>query len=253
MNVNFILLGNELRSGDLRALKSAAVHEAEVVLWCCGDRPSVPVDLDVRLEPLISPDWIPKGEQPAHLFDLLAYRIANNCGGLILGLDTISIRPAWDLLTADVVLSTDWPPEDLGVRKDPYNNNFLARARSLGTAILRSEATWRMLDSDIEKKWGYLGPLMLTDLVKHNPGVITAAPYPALCGWAPGYIWRFFLGLERPSPETRVIHLCRSAYLDLFEGRYEKWAHDNPEFATAVACRTNMNADLLGIGSEGND
>jgi hypothetical protein len=238
--VHFILLGGELTPEYRRAIKSAAVHEAPINLWCTGSTPDT-TGLNVKVRHTVRPPEA-KGRETAHAWDVLAYQIGYYHGGLVIGLDTISLRPAWDLLgDADVVVSTDWPDADLSERPDPYNNNFLARPLTGAALALRMEASRRFKYD--QETWGYTGPKMLTSFV--DEGIIRAAPYPALCGWAPGYIWKFYLGLERPPADARIIHLCATGYADLYHRRYEAWAEKYPYYAGEVARRTDLNADLL--------
>lgn len=251
MQVNFILTSGPLTPEYCRAIRSAKVHGAPIVLWHCGPRPDV-TGLDVHLAPIAIPDWLHPQNQ-CHIYDVLAYHIAYVHGGMVLGIDTISVRPAWDLLgDADVVLSRDWPATRVGDVEGnaanlayPYNNNFIAKQGSDGALALFTEAKRRIInDPEI---WGTTGPWMLSQFVDGKR--IIGAPFPALCGWAPGYVWRFYLGLETPGPDVRVIHLCSSAYRALYERRYDDWARENPAYAGLVARRTDAN-DLLLTGRQ---
>lgn len=246
---HFILIGGKLTPQYRRAIYTAThVQGTKVWLWLAGKTKVILRDLkglgNVRVGAIEIPKWL-ENEATAHIWDVLAYRIGFEWGGLVLGLDTISLLRADNLITTeDVVLSTDWPAEDHGRFPDCYNNNFLAKKGSPGAHLLYETAMNLVLDA-VQKPWGYTGPVMLTKLVKDNPGVIGAAPYPALCGWSPGYIWRFYLGHERPDPNTRVIHLCAQAYRHLYEGNYDAWANQYPDYAGPVERRTSLNADLL--------
>lgn len=242
MHVHFILTAGDLNPCYRRAIRSARVHGLPIVLWHAGERPDL-TGLEVEPRQIEIPPWLSSKKQ-AHIFDVLGYKIGAEHGGMVLGLDTISLRPALDLLgDSDVVVSTDWPEQDQIAFPNRYNNNFIARPNSMGAQILYVESVRRVMNEPEE--WGYTGPILLTDFVKR--GRVQAAPYPALCGWAPGYIWRFYLGLERPHPETRVIHLCRTAYIDLEEGRYDEWGEKYPYYAGVAKRRTNLNADLFAI------
>lgn len=247
MNIHFILTGGVIGPCEQRAILSAKIHGKQIILWFTGDKPDTG-GLDVQVEYIEIPSWLTP-EHKAHVFDVLGYQIAYEHGGLILGLDTISVRPVWDLMTTqDVVVSTDWPENDPNVLTSAdvlpyrYNNNFLAKKGSDGARALHEEAKRRIIHE--EEKWCYVGPLMLADFVSDH-GPITAAPFPALCGWAPGYLWRFFLGLETPGPNVRVIHLCRIMYRSLYERRYQDFARDNPYYAGEVERRTDANERLL--------
>lgn len=258
--VNFILTKGEptglLTPGYRRAIKSAKVHGVPIVLWYCEATPPHIAGLDVELRPLDIPAWLVAQNQ-AHIFDVLAYHIGYKHGGLVLGLDTISIRPALDLFNycrhdCDVIVSTDWAPGDSNCGRSadgrvlyPYNNNFMAKRGSDGALALFTEAKRRLLHEP--EVWGYTGPILLTQFVEGQPKKFAAAPYPALCGWSPGYVWRFYLGLEQPDPGTRVIHLCRTAYAALWDRRYEDWARENPAYAGEVGRRTDVNDPLLSL------
>lgn len=238
--VNFILTSGKLTPQYRRAIRSAAIHGAPVVLFHTDSRPDV-TGLDVHTEKITAPVWL-SGLAHAHRWDILAYKIAYEYGGLMNGLDTISVRPALDLLSPahDVVVSTDCPPGHQNPY--PYNNIFIARKGSDAIAAMYQEAQHRAIWE--QEVWGYTGPLMLTQFVEGRDRV-AAAPFPTLCGWEGSTIWRFYLGLEEPGPDVRVIHLFSSAYRALYEGRPNDWALENPAFAGLVAGRTNANTELL--------
>lgn len=238
--INFILTSGELTPQYRRAIRSAAVHDAPIVLFHAGDEPDVS-GLDVTTEQLVAPRWLDNLAH-AHRWDVLAYQVAYEHGGLMLGLDTISLCPALGLLDDDhdVIVSTDCPPGHQNPH--PYNNILIARQHSDAIGEMYEEAERRArFDPEV---WGYTGPLMLTQFVEGHER-IAAAPFPALCGWEGSYIWRFYLGLETPSPDVRVIHLFSSAYRALYEGRPNDWAWDNPRFAGDVARRSSVNDQLL--------
>lgn len=250
MQTNFILTSGALTPQYRRALKSASVHGLPVVLWHCKFPAPDVTGLDVEVRWIHQPEWLRPQNQP-HVYDVLAYKIGYEVGGLVLGLDTISVRSAADLFNycrddCEVIVSTDWADGDSncgmhnGVRQ-PYNNNFICRKGSELMLAMSVQAHKNICYAP--EVWGYTGPLLLTEFMK-DPRM-GAAPYPALCGWSPGYVWRFYLGLEAPDPNTRVIHLCRSAYLALYEWRWQEWADANPGYADSVARRTPINAELL--------
>jgi Glycosyl transferase family 2 len=251
--VNFLLIKGGLTPCYRRAILTAKVHDAPIVLWCAGDRPDVS-GLDVELRLLELPAWAEKLQNPAHLYDVLAWKIGYEQGGLVLGLDTISVKPAWDLMTIqDLVVSTDWELGNTDIRSGNmgdhrFNNNFLARKGSPIILEMYKEAERRAI---YEKEiWGYTGPCLITDFIKRYPKYITGAPYPALCGLSSGYVWRFYLGLEEPGPDVRVIHLCSQNYLALYERRFEDWARANPVYAYDVANRNTVNDALIWGESE---
>lgn len=254
--VHFILTGGELTPDYRRAIISARVHEAPIILWhvapvitSCN---SFLRDLNVETRHIELPfgSTLLNEKNKAHLYDVLAWLLASKHSGLFIGLDTISIKPAWDLyptprvadFAGDLVVSQDWPDDDPLRGESPYNNNFIAGSNCVCAKALFNHSI-RLIRSDEELKWGATGPLLLNE----HRNLFIPAPYPTLCGWSPGYIWRFYLGLERPDPSTRVIHLCKTAYIDLYEGRYDEWARKYPAYAGMVAARTDLNADLLAL------
>lgn len=245
--VHFILLGNELTETYRRAIRTAAVHEAPITLWVASVSPDIEYPDVSDLGNVECLRWpVPSSylsKQAAHVYDVLAWRIGMLFGGLVIGLDTISLKPAWDLLgNNELVVSEDWPKEDHANWPNCYNNNFLCKSKSgiMGTVYRKS------LEEFVhDKQWGATGPLLLTQMVRDYPEQIGVAQYPTLCGWSPGYIWRFYLGLERPHPNTRIIHLCQTAYRLLIERRYDEWAAQYPDYADPVRRRTNLNDDIL--------
>jgi hypothetical protein len=213
--VHFFLTWGELRWQYRRALETAKVHGAPIILWYLGPEPDVPEGVEpLRLV-------VPPGLQDAHpatLYDICALKKLFEHGGMALGLDSISVRPAFDLLgNAEVMVGSDVPLQiirgyvsELGqVVSDPFNNHIIARA---GSHVL-----WEMYEAALARakdtRWGATGPLLMTEFV--HRGDVAVAPFPTLCGWEGSYIWRFYDG-EEPGPDVRVIHLFSSAYPEQF-------------------------------------
>ncbi len=148
----------------------------------------------------------------ANVKDVFAWDILWGHGGLYLDLDTISFRPAWDLLTRDVCVSLEH--EDDFDEGHPYNSAVvLARKRSpvLFELADRAEAVL----NDGESRWGKCGPHLLTDVVAEHPDKFDIAPFGVLNGWRDGTVLRYYNG-ERPGQDVRVAHLFSSSRFHLF-------------------------------------
>lgn len=213
MTVHFFLTHGDLTWQYRRALDTARVHGAPVVLWYVGNRP----DGDYDMRPIHVEPWL-RDASPQVLYDVLALQTLYEHGGMTLGLDSISVRPALNLLPAgkDLVVCSDVPFIDGEYRSalgwpvaDPFNNHLIAARRSGVVAAMLGEAKRRLGKGD--SRWGATGPLLLTEFVHTYPKRIVVAPFPSLCGWEGSYIWRFYQG-EEPGPDVRVIHLYSSAY-----------------------------------------
>jgi hypothetical protein len=242
--VHFILVAGELIPDYERAIRTAKVHGAPILLWYVGNKPKGIKRLGIEALKIEIPDWLAHLEK-AHIYDVLAYKIAYEMGGLFLPLDSISLQSAWHLLPSDkeMAFSTDWPAADHERFPHYYNNIFISRMGSQMPLLLFAEATRRVLYE--KEEWGFTGPLMLTDFIARYSDRVVGTPYNTLCGWSSGYIWRFYLGMERPPPETCVIHLFRQAYRLLAERKYDEWAAVYPAYAGPVKERTDLNDDLL--------
>lgn len=236
--VHFILTAGELGPQYLRGLESARIHGAEIILWHVGERPAYEGD-GVEVRKLRLPRWLEE-ENPSHQADPLLLGVLYEYGGLFLGLDTISLRPALDLLTRELCVSLDVPWEDYAEQRrpidHPYSMHLLAQPESPLVGDLFNEARKRVTTwSPSQKTWGYTGPAILTEIVNDNRERVDVPPFPTLCGFEGSYIWRWYLGLEEPPPETRVLHLFSSAYPELFAGDRELWLHRHPDFQQFVA------------------
>lgn len=208
--VHFFLTWGPLRWQYRRAIETAKIHGAPIILWYVGKEPSVPDGVEaLRLV-------LPPGLQDAHpatLYDICALKKLHEHGGMALGLDSISVRPAFDLLNgADVMVGSDVPLDMRGYISeaghgvaDPFNNHIIARR---GSHVLE-EMFETALDRARDPRWGATGPLLMTEFALR--GDVAVAPFPTLCGWEGSYIWRFYQG-EEPGPNVRVIHLFSSAY-----------------------------------------
>ncbi len=231
--VHFILTAGELRPQYVRGLESAVVHGAPVILWHTGEPPEAPAGVELR--PLEIPPEI-ADEHPAHIADPLLLAVLYEHGGMFLGMDTISLAPALDLLTRELCVSLDVPWDDYagGERgiDHPFSMHLIAQQGSPLVRELLDEAIHRMTHwAPSQKTWGYTGPALLTDVVLANRDRVDVPPFPTLCGFEGSYIWKWYLGVERPPSEARVLHLFASAYPELFAGRADEWLERHPDFA----------------------
>ncbi len=159
---------------------------------------------------------------------------------MFLGLDTISLRPALDLLTKELCVSLDVPWADYtGVEREidhPFSMHLIAEEGCSLVYDLYEEAIYRMTHwPPSQKRWGYTGPAMLTSFVLSNLDRVDIPPFPTLCGFEGSYVWKWYLGIEEPPPETRVLHLFSSAYPELFRGDPEAWLDLHPDFRQYLA------------------
>lgn len=217
MRTHFILTAGELTWQFRRALETARVHSWEPLLWHVGPEPD---DAPVETRPIAVPAWLldSPGEQwlsPQIVYDCLALEILQEHGGMTLGLDTISVRDATDLLgDHGLVMSSDWPANrPTWDCSHPFNNHLLAQPEA--TVVTEMLLKCRQLVAAREPIWGATGPRMLTEFWQHPD--VGVAPFPALCGWEGSDIWKFYRRYEEPGPNVRVIHLYRTAYLTDYE------------------------------------
>lgn len=240
--VHFILTGGELTPRYRRAIVSAGIHMAPITLWYAGSRPDTR-GLDIEVRPIALPTISENGLHPAHLWDVLAFKVGCEEGGLVLGLDTISVRPALDLLgDYDLVCSRDFSEAEMasGITISPYTMTFVACQGSEIVREMYEEAQRRALeDSEV---WGFTGPEVLRTFAERYPDRVVGAPYPALCGWNSRYIWRFYMGLERPHENTRIIHLFSQGEPELWAGDYASFIAKHSDL---IQQRSPLNDALL--------
>lgn len=218
MNVHFILTKGQLHPQYKRAIESAAVHRRPITLWHYDELPdinSLKNYNQVTCRKFFLPDWL-KGQLGCVIYDYMAYKIGYEEGGLLLGLDTLSVRNAFDLFDehpgSDIILSRDLPDDQ--TCQHPFNNIFLCKGGSSIMKDVMDKAQYRIMGGDMA--WGDTGPALLTQYVGLYYPKVTGCSFPALCGWEGRTIWKFYLGFEKPDPKTRVIHLFSSAYPELF-------------------------------------
>ena len=210
--VHFIYLGGPWYWQHERAISTAIdTHDAPVILWAAA---RLRTSMDVEVRPLDLPDWL--RDHPiglANVKDLYAWRLLHEHGGLYLDLDTISLRPVWDLLTRDVLVSYEIEPPYYDDRH-PYNSAVVAARKGVPVLERMYEYALRLLAADVAE-WGEGGPHLLTRFVAENPESVAVAPLGVLNGWRDGTIHRYYRG-RRPGPDVRVVHLFSSSNMDAF-------------------------------------
>lgn len=228
--VHFIYLGGEFIWQHWRAIETAKVHEAdETIIHCAGPIPRLKrFSYDVRTEFDIDlPDWLRDHPiQLANVKDLFLWKLMAAQGGLYLDLDTISLRPCWDLLTRELCVSQEYPRAAHG--QHPYNSAVVLGKPGSFAAGELWERAYELLRSGRER-WGAIGPHLLTEVVAVMPEAFNIAPFGVLNGWNDNTIIRYYND-ERPNRSVRVIHLYSSSRMHLF--RADRWM---PPVLEAVA------------------
>ena len=217
--VHFIHLGGELRPQHWRAVKTAAVHERPIWFWTVRDVVSEMPGVEIRH--LHVRKWL--RDHPiklANVKDYYAYTLLRTFGGMYLDLDTISLRPAWDLLPKgkDLCVSTEYHPDDPHPNR---NNSAVMIARQNADVLHSLEADAIGLLRKGEDVWGAIGPHLVSGYAMLHPDVIEQAPYRALNGWSYHTIQDYYDDPRDPGEPVRVIHLYSSSYLTQFEN--DQW------------------------------
>lgn len=201
-HAHFIWLGGEWRWQHDRAIETAHVHSPFVTVH--------------HIRP---PDWL--RDHPirlANVKDYYAYRILRAYGGIYLDFDTISLRPAWDLLTADVCMSTEFPEgQEAG---EPYNTAVMLAQKDAPILLELEMEAYRLLTEGCDT-WGALGPHLISRFYRANPEPFSPAPYRALNGWSYHSIQDYYDDPRDPGLDVRVIHLYSSSYLTQYEN--DRW------------------------------
>ncbi len=211
--VHFIQIGADWCSQFNRALITAQVHDAPIILWTDNMPVDMPPLFPVEFRPLEVDDWLRVHPiRLANVKDLFAYRILHEHGGIYLDLDTISLRPAWDLLT-DLTVSTEFPKGDEAGRR--YNTAVMLGRKGAPVLHALAGAAEVMLRAGVET-WGAIGPHLVSDWP--YDGEIMGAPYRALNGWSYHSIGDYYANPRDPGEEVRVIHLYSSDHREQFEG-----------------------------------
>lgn len=160
------------------------------------------------------PDWLRDHPiQLANVKDLYVWQILYEHGGLYLDLDTISLKSVWDLLTRDVCVSREWPPE-MEDMTHQYNSAVVLASKGAPVLSKLYERALTILEAG-EHRWGKAGPHLLTEVIAERPENFAIAPFPVLSGWRDDTIIDYYDG-ARPGPEVRVIHLYSSSRMDRF-------------------------------------
>ena len=228
MNVNFVLTGGSLIEPYRRAIKSAEVHNAPIVLWHVGDRP----DIDVACRKVDVPTWLEN--QPANvIYSYLAYKLARRYGGMWLGLDIISFRSAFHLLGShEIVVSRDVPDDDTAV-EHKYNDNFLCQPSSKIIWEICETAKQKILQGGLQ--WGAVGPVHLTKFVQRYPDKMVGASFGALNGFSGSTIWKWYCSIQKPPANCCTLHCYATAYPELFYREdIAEWVQNHPDFFEAV-------------------
>ncbi len=227
--VHFIYLGGDFLWPHWRAIETAKVHDAPITVWCAeepsGDEWDQVEGVEVR--ELSRREYLDHPIGLATVKDFFAWSILYEHGGLYLDLDTISLRPCWDLLTRDVCVSMEHENGfELG---HPYNSAVVLGRLGADVLLELVERSEDILDHATDLRdmwWGACGPRLLTDVVADFPDAFDIAPFGVLNGYREGTAIRYYNG-ERPGPETRVAHLFSSSRFHPFEG--DRWM---PEMVT---------------------
>lgn len=218
--VHFIYLGGDFVLQWRRAIESAAVHGGPIWFWsAAAARPAEIYELKVKVElkPLVVPvRHLHHPIQRANVKDLYAYLILQDHGGVYLDLDTISLQEIRSLLTRQVLVSQEWPTLDSTVPEIAAHYNSAVLAAKQGAPILRDLAQDALtLLENGEKKWGALGPHLLTRWVPSHPEAFDVAPFGVLSGWRDDTIHEYYDGAPVPDG-TRVIHCYQSSRPERF-------------------------------------
>lgn len=220
--VHFIYLGGEFTWQHWRAVETARHLNSHAlpIIWSIDENLQhgfYPHHVDVR--PLRVPAWLTEHPiQLANVKDYYAYRILREHGGMYLDFDTITLRPAWDLLTADVCMSTEFPPGDEG--GEPFNTAVVLAKQGAPILLELEMEAYRLL-TDGEDTWGALGPHLISRIARANPTPFSPAPYRALNGWSYHSIQNYYDDPRDPGEDVRVIHLYSSSYRTQFEN--DRW------------------------------
>jgi hypothetical protein len=219
--VHFIHLGGEFQWQHWRAVETAKQHVGPELdrrwLWTVeperfDGREFWPHHITIKH---LNPErWLLNHPiRLANVKDAIAYVILFDEGGMYLDLDTISLRPAWDLLEHDLCVSAEYHPAES--HPHPYNTAaMIARQGSPVLKIAHDRAQSMLLDG--ESTWGAIGPHLMTDLVADFPEKIDVAPFPVLNGWSYHAIGDYYANPRDPGEDVRVIHLYSSDHLGEF-------------------------------------
>lgn len=217
MTAHFIWLGGEWRWQHMRAIDTASRVHGPVTLWMANPPEEQPRMFPARIVPLELPDWL--RDHPirlANVKDWYAYGILHEHGGIYLDFDTISLRPAWDLLPdgKQLLVSTEYHPDD----DHPVRNNSAVMIGRADGDVLRvlAETALDMLGRG-EDEWGAIGPHLVSEAALARPDEVEQAPYRALNGWSYHDIGDYYREPRDPGEDVRVIHLYSSDHPEWLE------------------------------------
>jgi Glycosyltransferase sugar-binding region containing DXD motif len=215
---HFIYLGGSFPWQYRRAIETARVHQVPIWFWYVEDPPredraNWPSDIAEMLLLDVPERHLEHPIQKANIKDLYAWNILYEYGGIYLDLDTISLRPAWNLLTRGICIGREYPEWD----EHPHPFNSAVVLAKHGEPLLRKMARTceKMLRAGVVR-WGALGPHLLTLYVSDSPKTFDIAPYRALNGWSYHSIGDYYRNPRDPGEEVRVVHLYSSDHLDEF-------------------------------------
>ena len=205
---------------NVRALETARVHDAPIIIWTNRMPGETPPMLGYEFRELHVPRWLLNHPiRLANVKDYYAYRILRAHGGIYLDFDTISLRPAWDLLTADVCMSTEFPEDQPAGA--PYNTAVILAVYGAPILLhLEMEALTMLRDG--EDTWGAIGPHLISKIARQKPEEFSPAPYRALNGWSYHQIDDYYDNPRDPGEDCRVIHLYSSDNMEKYLG--DKWS-----------------------------
>lgn len=218
--VHFIYLGGEFLWPHRRAIATAKVHGAPITVWCSEEpvgQEWASIQSSVQVRELDARSYLDHPIGLANIKDRFAWEILHEHGGLYLDLDTISLKPCWDLLTRDVCISYEHDPHF--TEGHPYNSAVVI-ARQGADALADLKERSELLLAGGASRWGTIGPHLLTDVVADRPDEFDIAPFGVLNGWRDGTIINYYNG-QRPTSKVRVAHLFSSSRFHLFAA--DRW------------------------------
>lgn len=144
----------------------------------------------------------------AHVKDYLTWTILYTCGGLILDLDTISVKDSthWaEEMPSQLIVSLD--VEDPNSIPFPYNSSVVMSAKSL-LDIAHSLKYFTTSLMNQEMTWGLSGPILLSILASQNDDIVSPG-HTVFCPFGGHEINRIYEDdAELQLPEnTEIIHL----------------------------------------------
>ena len=162
-------------------------------------------------------------ERMAALKDYYAYRLLYFVGGIVMDLDTLSVKDVTGLLgDQDLIVADDCPPEQWPIPY-PYNASIMiGRQGSPRTKELMDVAAV-LFQWSPSVKWGAAGPVLISKMAQKYPDKIHAAPFGVLGGFGGGQAVRLYLdGGELPE-NCHIVHCFAYAWK-------RRWRLITPEY-----------------------